>query len=167
VDETFRTSKENIWAFGDAIGKWMFRHTANRAAQIVFRNSMHGAREKLDFSTVPHAVFSYPPIASVGMGEAEARRKHRILVGLAAYTEAAKGVAMRENDSFAKAVVEKDTWRILGFHIIGPCAPILIQEVVNAMASAGTVAPIVSGIHIHPALSEVIINALRNLREPD
>jgi len=63
--------------------------------------------------------------------------------------------------------VEKDTWRILGFHIIGPYAPILIQEVIDAMSTTGNVMPIVSGMRIHPALPEVIFDALRNLKEPD
>ncbi|MDH5386265.1 MAG: dihydrolipoyl dehydrogenase, partial [Candidatus Aminicenantes bacterium] len=162
----FETSKKNIWAFGDAIGRKMFRHAANRQADIVWHNSMHGGQEKLDFRTIPHAVFTYPPIASVGMREAEAKKLHDILVGKSVYSEVAKGVAMREDDSFAKAIIEKDTWRILGFHIIGPYAPILIQEVVDAMATTGTVMPIVSGMHVHPALPEVIIDTLRNLKEP-
>ncbi|MDH4219899.1 MAG: dihydrolipoyl dehydrogenase [Candidatus Aminicenantes bacterium] len=166
VNDYFETSKKNIWAFGDAIGRKMFRHAANRQADIVWHNSMHGGQEKLDFRTIPHAVFTYPPIASVGMREAEAKKLHDILVGKSVYSEVAKGVAMREDDSFAKAIIEKDTWRILGFHIIGPYAPILIQEVVDAMATTGTVMPIVSGMHVHPALPEVIIDTLRNLKEP-
>jgi len=165
VDDFFETSKKNIWAFGDAQGRKMFRHAANREADIVWHNSMHKGQEKLNFLAVPHAVFTYPPIASVGMSEAEAKKEHKILVGKSFYSEVAKGVAMREDESFAKAVIEKGTWRILGFHIIGPYAPILIQEVVDAMATAGTVMPIISGIRIHPALPEVIIDTLRNLKE--
>jgi mycothione reductase len=167
VNDYFETSKKNIWAFGDALGRKMFRHAANREADIVWHNSMHGGEEKFDFLTVPHAVYTYPPIASAGMGEAEAKKVHDILVGRSVYSEVAKGVAMREDESFAKAVIEKQTWRILGFHIIGPYAPILIQEVINAMATTGTVMPIISGIHIHPALPEVIIDTLRNLEEPN
>jgi len=167
VNDYFETSKKNIWAFGDAIGKKMFRHAANREADIVWHNSTHGGQEKLDFLTIPHAVFTYPQIASVGMRETEAKKLHDILVGKSVYSEVAKGVAMREDDSFAKAIIEKDTWRILGFHIIGPYAPILIQEVIDAMATTGTVMPIVSGMHIHPALPEIVIDTLRNLKEPE
>ena len=167
VDEYFETSKKNIWAFGDAIGKKMFRHAANKQADVVFHNSMHDGNETFDFLTVPHAVFTYPPIASVGMVEAEAKQLHDVMVGKSVYSEVAKGIAMRDDRSFAKAVIEKDTWRILGFHIIGPYAPILIQEVIDAMSSSGTVMPIVSGMRIHPALPEIIFDTLRNLREPD
>lgn len=167
VDEYFETSQKNIWAFGDAIGKKMFRHSANRQADVVFHNSMHDGDDKFDFLTVPHAVFTYPPIASVGMGEAEAKKLHDILVGKSVYSEVAKGIAMQDNRSFAKAIIEKDTWRILGFHIIGPYAPILIQEVIDAMSTGGTVMPLVNGMRIHPAMPEIILDTLRNLREPD
>jgi dihydrolipoamide dehydrogenase len=167
VDDYFNTSKKNIWAFGDAIGKKMFRHAANREADVVWHNSMHGGDEKFDFLTVPHAIFSYPPVASVGMGEAEAKKTYEVMVGKSVYSEVAKGIAMRDDESFAKAIIEKETWRILGFHIIGPYAPILIQEVIDAMSTSGTVMPIVSGMRIHPALPEVIFDTLRNLQEPD
>lgn len=167
VNDFFETSKKNIWAFGDAQGRKMFRHAANREADIVWHNSMHEGQEKMNFLAVPHAVFTYPPIASVGMNEAEAKKEHKILVGKSVYSDVAKGLAMREDESFAKAIIEKGTWRILGFHIIGPYAPILIQEVVDAMATMGTVMPIIGGIHIHPALPEVIIDTLRNLKEVD
>jgi dihydrolipoamide dehydrogenase len=166
VDDYFETNKKNIWAFGDALGKKMFRHTANRQADIVWHNSMHGGDDKFDFLMVPHAIFSYPPVASVGMGEAEAKKVYDIMVGKSVYSEVAKGMAMRDDQSFAKALIEKETWRILGFHIIGPYAPILIQEVVDAMATSGTVMPIVSGIRIHPALPEIVYDTLRNLKEP-
>lgn len=167
VDEFFETSKKNIWAFGDAIGKKMFRHAANRQADVVFQNSMHGGDEKFDFLTVPHAIFTYPPVASVGMGEAEAKKLNHVMVGKSVYSEVAKGMAMQDDQSFAKAIIEKDTGRILGFHIIGPYAPILIQEVIDAMSTSGTVVPIVNGMRIHPALPEIIYDTLRNLKEPD
>ncbi len=164
VNDFFETSKENIWAFGDAIGKKMFRHSANREADVVWHNSIHGDRNKVDYDKVPHAVFSYPQIASVGLREEEARKSFDVLVGRAKYSEVAKGEAMMDDESFAKIIIEKKSGRLLGFHIIGPFAPILIQEVINAMASTGTVVPIISGMHIHPALSEVIQTTLQNLQ---
>ena len=167
VNDYFATTKENIWAFGDAIGKKMFRHAANEEADLVWHNSTHGGENRLDFDSVPHAVFSWPQIASVGKTEEEAKRLHEILVGVSRYHDVAKGEAMMDTNSFAKVIVEKDTWRLLGFHIIGPYAPILIQEAVNAMSTEGTVIPIVRGIHIHPSLTEVVQSALAHLREPE
>jgi len=165
VNEYLETSKENIWAFGDAIGKQMFRHVANWEADIAWNNSQ-GEKTALDYSATPHAVFSYPQIASVGLTEAEAKKDHHILVGRANYSDVAKGITMMEAEGFAKAVVDRDSWKILGFHIIGPHAPILIQEVINAMALGGSLHSIGEGMHIHPALPELVVTALSRLQEP-
>lgn len=169
VNEYLETSKEKIWAFGDAIGKQMFRHAANREALIAWHNRSAadaGDKVKMDYRAIPHAVFSHPQIASVGLTEAEARKAgHTILVGHAHYADIAKGEAMQEHESFAKAIVDKDTNRILGFHLIGPQAPTLIQEVINVMANNQPYLALGRGIHIHPALPELILVTLQNLRE--
>jgi dihydrolipoamide dehydrogenase len=160
------TSKKNIWAFGDSIGKYMFKHVANEEAIIAWKNAFHEQKTKMDYSAVPYAVFTYPQIASVGLTEEEAKKNHQILVGKALYSDVAKGEAMMELEGFSKAIVNKENGKILGFHIIGPYAPILIQEVVNAMALGGQIGFIGQGMHIHPALSELILRTLGNLKEP-
>ncbi|MGD2247102.1 MAG: dihydrolipoyl dehydrogenase [Candidatus Methanofastidiosia archaeon] len=167
VNEYLETSKENIWAFGDAIGKEMFRHVANREADIAWHNSTHKDKDKvkMDYQATPHAVFSHPQIASVGLTEKEAQKHHKILVGVAHYSDVAKGIAMREEKGFAKAIVDRKNYKILGFHIVGPFAPILIQEVVNAMAVGGDLQYIGQPMHIHPALPEVVVRAFSYLRE--
>jgi mycothione reductase len=168
VDEFFETSKKNIWAFGDALGKKMFRHTANEQAELVWHNAAHGKKSRMNFLTVPHAVFSWPEIASVGLTEEEAVKligKQDILVGKAMYTDVARGEAMMETEGFTKAIVHRKTGKILGYHIIGPQASILIQEVVNAMAADGNLWSVAKGIHIHPALSEVVLKAFGKLQE--
>lgn len=166
VNEYLETSKKNIWALGDAIGKEMFRHVANTEAGIAWHNSMHKEKIPMDYTASPHAVFSYPQIASVGLTEEQAKKTHKILVGTAHYTDVAKGIAMMEDRGFAKVIVDKKSWKILGFHILGPYAPILIQEVIDAMAAGGSVQFIGDGMHIHPALSEVVVAAFGRLREP-
>ncbi len=166
VNEYLETSKKNIWAVGDANGQLMFTHVANKEAAIAAHNALHNARVKMDYGAAPHAVYSHPQIASVGLGEEKARKEHKILIGRARYFDVAKGEATMEERGFAKAIVEKDTERILGFHIIGPEAPTLIQEVINAMASGGRINQINAGMHIHPALPELILRTLGNLEEP-
>jgi mycothione reductase len=166
VTEYLETTKKNIWAFGDAIGKQMFRHVANTEADKAWHNSTHKEKVPMDYTATPHAVFSHPQIASVGLTEEQARKDHSILVGRAPYSSVAKGMAMMEDRGFAKAIVDKKTWKILGFHIIGPYAPILIQEVVDAMAVGGSLQFIGEGMHIHPALPEVVLTAFSYLREP-
>ena len=166
VTQYLETSKKNIFAVGDANGQQMFTHIANREAAIAAQNAFHDAKLGMDYSAAPHAVYSHPQIASVGLTEENARKDYDILVGRTRYYEVAKGEAMMEKEGFAKAVVEKDSGRILGFHIIGPYAPILIQEVINAMTSGGHTEEIDQGIHIHPALSELIPTTLNSLDRP-
>jgi mycothione reductase len=168
VNEYFETSRKNIWAFGDAIGRKMFRHVANREASVVWNNAAHKRREKVDYLAAPHAVFAHPEIASVGLTEAEARKRYRdrdLLIGRADYSEVARGEAMLEKDGFAKAIVRKESEKVLGFHIIGPHASILIQEVILAMANDLNIWQLAAGMHIHPALPEIVIATLGNLRE--
>ena len=165
VNEYMETSKKNIYAVGDANGQQMFTHVANREAGVAANNILHDSKEKMNYRAAPHAVYSYPQIASVGLTKENVKKDHTILVGIAEYSNIAKGEAMMEEDSFAKVIVDKETEKILGFHIIGPNAPELIQEVVNTMESDGTVTSIISGIHIHPALSELIQQTLANLDE--
>jgi len=164
VNKYLETNRRGIYAVGDANGKQMFRHMANKEAEIVVQNTFYNDKIEVDYSVVPHAVYSYPQIASVGLTELQASENHKILVGKVNYLATAKGEAMMEEDGFAKIIVEKDSYRILGFHIIGPNAPELIQEVVNAMTSGGGIKELSQGIHIHPALSELVQYALSNLK---
>ena len=163
VDDTLLTSKKNIWAVGDAIGRQMFTHAGEMMQRVAWRNATSRKKIPFDFGLVPHAVFTRPQIASLGLTEEQARKNHDILVGRANYSDVVMGDAMMESESFAKAIVEKKTGKILGFHIIGPEAPILIQEVVNAVARGENAKIITDNMHIFPALSEVIPETLNNL----
>jgi dihydrolipoamide dehydrogenase len=163
VNEFLETSKENIWAMGDATGRHMFKHVANQEAALIAHNIIHNERKEIDYSVVPHAIFTYPEVAAFGLKEEEAKEKYDILVGKAYYGDVAMGKAMIEEDGFAKAIVSKEDLKILGFHIIGPYASILIQEVIN-LAAINADIRYFKGMHIHPALPELIIKTLNNLR---
>jgi mycothione reductase len=157
VNEYLQTNVPHIFAVGDANGMQMFTHMANMQASALAENLVHKAKLKIDFSFTPHAVFSRPQIASVGLREADAKAKYRDAgVGIAAYGEVARGDAMMEETGFAKLITEPESGQILGCHIIGPEAAELIQEVINAMDSKTGIAEILNGIHIHPALSELV-----------
>ncbi len=163
VDDYLRTNKKHIWALGDAIGRAMFTHAGDREAEIAWLNAAGRKKSRMDFGSVPHAVYSRPQIASVGLTEEQARRDYEVLVGKAKYSDTVMGEAMAESDGFAKAIVEKKSGRILGFHIIGPHAAILIQEVVNTVILGGTAKSITGCMHIFPALSNLVTETLENL----
>jgi mycothione reductase len=165
VDPFLRTTKEGIWALGDATGKHMFRHTANYESEVVWRNAFTEHQHPVDEHAIPHAVFTHPQIASVGMREEQAKKSHEILVGVKKYYGVAKGYAMGEEDGFVKVIVERETGRILGAHVIGPHAAILVQQLVYLMnAEKQDYWPLARAQTIHPALSEVVVGAFGNLR---
>lgn len=168
VDEFYRTSKENIIAFGDAIGKKMYRHVANKEAEIVWHAFSSGHGHPLNYDLVPYAVFSWPQIGVVGLTESEVKERGiDYLIGEYNYSDTAKGSAMAEEDGYVKVLLTKEEYKILGAHIIGPFAPILVQEVINVMNTGdGTVHPLAEALHIHPALPEVVQRAFFNLRDP-
>ena len=168
VNEYLETSKPRIWAFGDAIGKHMFKHVANYEAGVAWNNFTNKYKEAVDYSAVPYAVFTHPQVAGVGMTEQQAvDAGHDILIGSYEYANTAKGAAMGVGEAFVKVVIDAATYRILGGSIIGPYAPILMQEVINAMNTAdGTVDSIHRVMYIHPAVPEVVQRAFYNLRRP-
>ncbi len=166
VNEYLQTSQSNIWAFGDAIGKEMFKHVANEEAYLAWNNAFHDEKIPMQYHAAPHAIYSHPQIASVGLTQKQAENKNfDLLIGTASYDQVAKGQAMNEKNTFAKAIVNKEDFRILGFHIIGPFAPIVIQEVITIMQLKGQVGHIGQSMHIHPALPELIQRTFANLTE--
>ena len=102
----------------------------------------------------------------MGLKEEEAKQqKYKVLVGRALYKDTAMGAALGFPEGFVKVIVESETGKILGAHIIGREASVLIQEIVNAMVTEkGGFAPIAQGMHIHPALNEVVQNAFGSLQ---
>ncbi|MCK5402794.1 dihydrolipoyl dehydrogenase [Candidatus Bathyarchaeota archaeon] len=171
VDEYLETSQLNVWALGDANGKYLFKHVANYESLIVYYNAILKLKRKVDYHAIPHAVFTDPEIAVVGLKQKEAIEnygKENVLIGYQRYQDTAKGGAMNLKDFFVKVIVERDTMKILGAHIIGPYASVLIQEIINLMYTPEQNAkPIINGMHIHPALNEVIERAFNSLMSPD
>jgi mycothione reductase len=171
VNEYLETSQPNVWALGDANGKYPFKHVANHESAIVYYNAVLKRKVKADYHAVPHAVFTYPEIAAVGLRENEAIEKYgadKLLIGLYRYEDTAKGEAMDAKDYFVKVIVEQGTMKILGAHIIGPYASVLIHEIIPLMYTQKQSAkPIRDSMHIHPALSEVVDRAFRSLMPPE
>jgi mycothione reductase len=169
VNEYLETNVSGIWAFGDIIGRNMYRHTANYESDVAWYNAFGKQKVKLLEHAVPHAVFAYPEVAGVGLTEAEAKQRgRRYFTGRAEYIDTAKGYAMAEEDGFCKVIVDAETMRILGAHAVGAHASLLVQPIVYLMnAGDGTFNPMARSQTIHPALSEVMVNAFANLSDPE
>ena len=166
VNEYLETSKPRIWAFGDALGKHMFKHVANYEAGIVWNNFIHDHKRSVDYTATPYAAFTHPQVAGVGMTEQQALDAGLpALVGFYEYKDTAKGAAMGVEDGFVKIIIDERTFKILGGSIIGPYAPVMMQEIVNAMnAPGGTIESIQNAMYIHPATPEVVQRAASSLR---
>ena len=189
------TYKKNIWCIGDANGLYQFRHKANYEAEICVNNIFGPEEQKksVEYSSVPWAIFTYPQVGHVGMTQQEAIEKgHEIYVAMKNYSTVAKGFAMGyenddEDNGFFKLIVNK-SYKILGAHVVGPHAAVLVQPFVYLMNSgftcslpethgetniprleracpeAGSFMPIYNSMVIHPSLNEVTGWAIGNLK---
>lgn len=163
VDDHLQTNQPGIWAFGDCLGRYQFKHSANYESILVYYNAFRGETRTPDYHAIPHAVFTHPEIAGVGMTEPEALQAvgpDRLLVGRYFYRDCAKGEAIGATDEFVKVLADSNDRRILGAHIIGPYASILIQGVINVMYAPGeNLDVMLDAMHIHPAMPEVVERA--------
>lgn len=169
VDDYLETAQKGIFALGDAVGRYPFKHTANYEAGYAYNNLMNPeGRATVDYTAMPHAIFTYPQIAGVGKTEQQLKSENaKYLIGKWNYYETGMGKAIEDKTGFVKFLLERDTLKILGCHIIGTDASSLIHEVLVAMkAGDGTVNGITNVVHIHPALSEVIKRAAENIYDP-
>lgn len=163
VDEYLRTGVDGVWAIGDIANEYQLKHVANHEAATAFWNIAHpDDQREVNHRAVPAAVFSNPQIASVGMTERAARDEGlNVVVGRRDYAGTAYGWALVDETSFAKVLVDADTGLIVGAHIIGPQAATLIQPLVQAMQFGQTAEAVAREPYwIHPALTEVVENAL-------
>ncbi|WP_094228440.1 dihydrolipoyl dehydrogenase [Methanolobus psychrotolerans] len=163
VNEYLETSMKNVWAFGDSNGKYLFKHVANHESSVVYYNAALKKKVKVDYHAVPHAVFSYPEISSVGMTEKQFIDKYgddNLVIGFYRFQETAKGVSMSLGDEFVKVIIDGKAQKILGAHIIGPQASVLIHQIIPLMyTETQDISPIMYAMDIHPSLSEVIKRA--------
>lgn len=165
ADDFLETNVKGIWTLGDIAGRYMLRHSANLEAAFVAHNILNYQRKlAIDYHAMPHAVFASPQVGSAGLTEQEVRSQgRRYGVGKAEYIQTAYGSFIEDRDGLVKVIVDDETKEVLGCHIIGTDASVLIQEAVNLMRLRGTADAITNSIYIHPALSEVVQRAFGSI----
>jgi mycothione reductase len=163
------TTVPGIWALGDMASPHQLKHAANAEARTVAYNVAHPTRQRQrDDFAMPHAVFAGPQVASVGLTEREVQAQGQpYLVGKRDYSATAYGWALGDTESFVKLLAHAETRQVLGAHCLGPHAALLLQPLVNAMRFGETVDQLAHDtFYIHPALTEVVEQALLALAPP-
>ncbi|HJM28765.1 MAG: mycothione reductase [Acidimicrobiales bacterium] len=162
TDEYMRTSVENIWALGDVTNPHQLKHTANAEAKIVSHNLIHSDLRQVDLKPIPHAVFTNPQISSVGYTQQTLDDMNASYVtATEEYSDVAYGWAMENTTGFCKIIADPTSGMILGAHIIGPQSSTMIHQLIQGMKFNQTVKELSKGfLYVHPALSEVVENAL-------
>ncbi len=170
VDEYQRTSARGVFALGDVSSPYELKHVANHEARIVAHNLLcdwddTDALKVTDHRYVPSAVFTEPQIATVGLTENQALAKgYDVSCVVQDYGDVAYGWAMEDTTGIVKLIAEQGSGRLLGAHIMGYQASSIIQPLIQAMSFGLTAQQMARGQYwIHPALPEVIENALLSL----
>ena len=138
ADEYMETRVPGVWALGDIVGRYLLKHSANLEASHAAHNIFNPENKvAVDYHAMPHAIFASPQVASVGKTE-ETLREEGIRYAASSYDYAntAYGSSIGDRDGFVKVLAQPDTGEILGCHIIGTDASILIQEPAKRHAPA-------------------------------
>ncbi len=165
VDEEMRTSARNVWAAGDVIGKPMLETTAAKEGSIAADNALAGRGRRMDYSAVPHAVFTNPQVAGVGITDAEAVRKGIKCTCRTIEMEAVpKAAIVNDTRGLIKMVSEAETGRIRGVHILASLAADMIHEATLAVKYKLTIDDIIDTVHVFPTMSEAIKLAAQSFK---
>ena len=162
VDDTMKTSVDNIYACGDINGRIMLAHTAFKMGEVAAENCMTGENKKCDLRFVPSCLYTSPEAASVGLTEEKARELHPegIRVGKFQMSANGRSLASGEKAGFIKVIADNKYGQILGVHMVGGVASEMIAEPTTLMAMEITINEVADDIiHAHPSYSEAFMEA--------
>lgn len=160
IDDRMSTNVAGIWAIGDVTGKLQLAHAASAMGQICAENIAGLEERKLDYRMIPRAVFSDPQVASFGYTEAEAREAgFDVKTGRFNFIANGKALGLGKGVGFAKVVIDSRYGELLGASLVGPEVSELLPELVLAQANELTAEEVARSVHIHPTLSEAIMEA--------
>ncbi|MFB6177205.1 MAG: NAD(P)/FAD-dependent oxidoreductase [Halobaculum sp.] len=157
TDERLEASVDGVWAQGDIAGNHLFKHSGDYETEVVAANVAHDANRTVDYTAMPHAVFTEPQVAGVGPTEAELRDDGRdYVVGTSSFPDSSMGRALMLDEGLVKVLADAETGELLATHVFGHEASILVHEAVVAIRNGLTVESVAETIHVHPSLSKVM-----------
>ncbi len=167
VNDRLETSVPGVYALGDCVGNYFFRHSVNFEGEYLFNRLFVDKNDQpIYYPPVPHAIFTHPQIAGVGKTEDQLKKDGvDYVIGLNPYKSSAMGMALLSEHGFCKILIERSTRKILGAHIVGEEASNMIHMLIAFMNKNGTLDDLLNMIYIHPALPEIVRNAARKAKE--
>jgi pyruvate/2-oxoglutarate dehydrogenase complex dihydrolipoamide dehydrogenase (E3) component len=164
VDDRFRTSAPGIWAVGDVNGEQPFTRVCQEEAKVAYADAFEGADVRIDRLSLGHGIFTDPEIGSVGLTEAAARAEgYDVAVGLVTFDKIEKAELIGAELGLVKYVVERDSRRLLGCHVIGRQAADLVWTASLVLRRRGTLDELASAVGIFPTLAEGMEGTARGL----
>lgn len=165
VNDQLRTSAAGVFALGDCNGHGAFTHTSYNDYEIVADNLLRGESRRVSDRIPAHALYIDPPLAGVGMSEAEVRRSGiPALIGQRPMTRVSRAIEKGETFGFIKVLVNRDTQRILGATVFGTGGDEAIHCILTAMYAGQPVSLLTHSVHIHPTVAELIPTVFGELR---
>lgn len=159
VDDSCKTSLDNVYAIGDCVRGPMLAHKASEEG-IFVAEIIAGQKPHLDFNLIPWVIYTNPEVAWVGKTEEQLRKDGiSYTKGVSSFFANGRALGLGNNVGFVKILSDKNTDRILGVHMIGPYVSELISEAVVAMEFMASSEDLARIVHAHPTLSEVIHEA--------
>lgn len=163
VDERLKTSRPNVYAIGDVIGGMMLAHVASHEGIVAVEN-VFGESKSINYSNVPSCIYTDPEIASVGFSEQKCKEMgYDYKVGKFPFSANGKALGEGEREGFVKVISDAKYDEILGVHIFGAHASAILHEAVIAKASELIVSSVSQVVHIHPSLSETVMEAFMDI----
>jgi glutathione reductase (NADPH) len=163
VDAWSRTSVPSIWAIGDVTDRIQLTPVAIHEAMALVRTLFGGVPTKPDHEDVASAVFSQPPVATVGLTEAQARERHgEVVVYRSTFRPLKHTLTGRDERTMMKLVVDRASDRVVGVHMVGADAAEIIQGLAVAVKMRATKADFDATIGIHPTAAEEFVT----MRDP-
>ena len=154
-----QTNVSAIYAIRDVVGQPLLAHKASKQG-IVAAQVICGQASAADFKAIPSAIWTDPEIATVGLTEAEARKKgYDPIVGKFPFTALGRAMAVGETDGFIKVVARRESEQILGVHMVGADVTDLISEAALAIELGATLDDLALTVHPHPTLPEALMEA--------
>jgi glutathione reductase (NADPH) len=168
VDEWQRATVKNIYAVGDVTDRINLTPVAIAEGRAIAETLYNHNPIRMDHADVPSAVFSNPPIGTVGLNEDEARRQYReIDVYQSRFRPMKNTLSGRGERTFLKLVVDAETDRVVGCHMLGPDAPEIIQGLAIAVKSGATKKQFDQTVGIHPSAAEEFVTLREKVVRPD